>query len=1049
MPPPLKNEDAILLDINAKIKREMNLIQGFQALKKNTANADVIQRCNTQIRETQSNIDYLNETLKKVSLLRSANSSAPLADPLLSPSTFDGRPTYSRLDLVKYDCPSLGHKIQHMLQQLQFKLQVENQYKQANEKILNLYLQGGDKLSSSAAEDGLLLSDQRIQLLNKSLKKYNNMYIDVEDAVRESDIMSIPKHARKPLDGKLTVGITCIRDVDHASSANVKRLETFLSIKIDDVEKARSRPSRTDRWTEEYVIDVDKGHELELVVYDKSGPTLIPVAFNWILLSDVTEEIRKRKVAQEMGESGWLSALNLQLASSSAPVPVGPASAGAPPSATTDIYAVRSSSPVKVSQPSQSPHDEPKVLINTWLSLEPVGQILINIAFEKSNVSKKQFMGALGRQGAIRQKKEEVYEQHGHQFVQKQFYNIMCCALCGDFLRYTGYQCQDCKFLCHRKCYQKVVTRCSEKSNVDMDDESRLNHRIPHRFEPVTNHGTKWCCHCGYILPWGRKNAKKCLECGIMSHTHCTHLVPDFCGMTMEMANTILTTIKSTRAPNQPKLPAVPKPVRYAEKSRVPAPVAPDSRAKSSPDSGSLDDEEPMFSVQLPTHALNHQQYPVTNQKKALAVAPPTLAPLRLPDPNDKSRRINHLDDHPAYINTPKAPQTKPVDVFADFNYENESSRLRLGPGDAAGPASSASLVQDPQPFPVSSNSQQPKSKRRRRKVGLDDFQFLAVLGKGNFGKVMLAESRHTLSLCAIKVLKKDFIVENDELESVKLEKRVFLTANKERHPFLLNLHCCFQTENRIYFVMEYISGGDLMWHIQKSRFSAKRAKFYACEVLLGLKHFHANGIVYRDLKLDNILLTIKGHIKIGDFGLCKEDMWYKRTTGTFCGTPEFMAPEIIAGTPYDRSVDWWAFGVLLFQMLLCQSPFKGDDEDEIFNAIEHDDVRYPISMPRQTVLVLQALLTKDPAQRLGSSERDALDIMEHEYFSDVDFDDIYHMRIPPPYLPEISSEHDFSNFDQEFTSETPRLTPVDTVLTSEMQEQFRGFSHISEFATI
>lgn len=248
---------------------------------------------------------------------------------------------------------------------------------------------------------------------------------------------------------------------------------------------------------------------------------------------------------------------------------------------------------------------------------------------------------------------------------------------------------------------------------------------------------------------------------------------------------------------------------------------------------------------------------------------------------------------------------------------------------------------------------------------------------------------------------------------------------------------------------MEYVSGGDLMWHIQKSRFSAKRAKFYACEVLLALKYFHDNGIIYRDLKLDNILLTTQGHIKIGDYGLCKENMWYKNTTGTFCGTPEFMAPEIIAGKPYDRSVDWWAFGVLMFQMLLCQSPFKGDDEDDIFNAIEHDDVRYPISMPRQTVLVLQALLTKEASQRLGSSERDALEIMEHPYFLDVNFDDVLNLRIQPPYLPEISSEHDYSNFDQEFTSETPRLTPVETVLTSEMQEQFRGFSHISDDAPV
>lgn len=261
---------------------------------------------------------------------------------------------------------------------------------------------------------------------------------------------------------------------------------------------------------------------------------------------------------------------------------------------------------------------------------------------------------------------------------------------------------------------------------------------------------------------------------------------------------------------------------------------------------------------------------------------------------------------------------------------------------------------------------------RRKRKVGLDDFNFLAVLGKGNFGKVMLAEEKASSSLYAIKVLKKEFIIENDEIESTQSEKRVFQSATQERHPFLLGLHSCFQTETRVYFVMEYVSGGDLMLHIQKKQFTLRQAKFYACEVLLALQYFHSKGIIYRDLKLDNILLGLDGHVRVADYGLCKEEMWYGNTTSTFCGTPEFMAPEvspfwtahaaardmtdfqILLEQRYGRAVDWWAFGVLTYEMLLGQSPFKGDDEDEIFDAILEDEPLYPITMPRDAVSLLQ-----------------------------------------------------------------------------------------------
>ncbi|EGV64113.1 Serine/threonine kinase [Yamadazyma tenuis] len=1072
----------VLDDIRAKIDRETKLIQGFQSLKRTTTNSEVIQRCNNQIRETQSNIDYLQETLSKLSLQQKQQSEQP-------PQQQNGhRPVYSRFDLIKYDGPSLGHRIQYMVQQLQFKLQVENQYKAANEKISQLYLMDGDKSSSIAAEGGRVESDQRIQLLNKALKRYQDMHIDVEEVTRDMEMMNTPKYARRPLSGKLYVTITCVRDIDHiASPMFSKRPESLVCVKVDDVERAKTKPSRNGKWNEEFVIDIDKSHELELAVYDKSGSALVPVAVAWALLSDIAEELRKKKVAND-GNEGWVTA-----SAASASDYQGPGSGnafGAGANSGTGSYgdSFGSSNPVPVpSPPVQSTSDSPRVSVSTWINLEPVGQMLVTLSFDKSNSSRKQFMGALGRQGAIRAKKEEVFDQHGHQFVQKQFYNIMCCSLCGEFLRYTGFQCQDCRLLCHRKCYQKVVTKCISKSSADLDsDEAKLNHRIPHRFEPTANRGTKWCCHCGYILPWGRKNVRKCTECGVMCHTQCTHLVPDFCGMSMDMANKILSTIKSTPKPT----PKATKPLKSRTGFPPMEPINLGHKALSSVSSdtsGSGSTAVAAPPVSPYQHSLpptpQHHQFPQHYEKSGGSTEQIGRGVDKFGDPYDEQDRFNHTlptaipdqyqvpvstSEHP-YKSQARRPPPPPLqqqqqqEFPGDYTFMSTKSEELLAQPEPSNPFAPEEFDYTHQPEKYASqvpeqlvpaekkekSSPHKASRRRRKKVGLDDFQFLAVLGKGNFGKVMLAESRHTNNLCAIKVLKKDFIVENDEAESVKSEKRVFLTANKEMHPFLLNLHCCFQTENRIYFVMEYISGGDLMWHIQNSRFSAKRAKFYACEVLLGLKHFHDNGIVYRDLKLDNILLTSKGHIKIGDYGLCKENMWHKSTTGTFCGTPEFMAPEIVSGKEYTRSVDWWAFGVLLFQMLLCQSPFKGDDEDEIFNAIEHDDVKYPISMPRQTVLILQALLTKDPSMRLGSSERDALEIMEHPYFADVNFDDILSCNIQPPYLPELTSEHDYSNFDKEFTSETPRLTPVDTVLTSEMQEQFRGFSHVSDDAAV
>ncbi|XP_076873010.1 protein kinase C, eta, b [Brachyhypopomus gauderio] len=328
-------------------------------------------------------------------------------------------------------------------------------------------------------------------------------------------------------------------------------------------------------------------------------------------------------------------------------------------------------------------------------------------------------------------------------------------------------------------------------------------------------------------------------------------------------------------------------------------------------------------------------------------------------------------------------------------------------------------------------------------RLGLGDFIFLQLLGKGSFGKVMLARMNSGEKVFAVKILKKDVILQDDDVEATMTEKRVLSLAH--RHPYLTHLYHCFQTTDRLFFVMEFVNGGDLMFHIQKSRrFEEARARFYAAEITSALMFLHSEGIIYRDLKLDNVLLDKDGHCKLADFGMCKEGVLDGARTSTFCGTPDYIAPEIILEEPYGASVDWWAMGVILYEMLSGHAPFEAETEDELFECILRDEVIYSSWLSNEAEDALRGFLNKSPLCRLGCVERDGGEeaIIAHPFFKGLDWEKLNKRELEPPFKPRIKSSEDVNNFDPDFTQEEPTLTPIEDTLSPLNQDDFSGFSY-------
>ncbi|ESO89925.1 hypothetical protein LOTGIDRAFT_124219, partial [Lottia gigantea] len=340
------------------------------------------------------------------------------------------------------------------------------------------------------------------------------------------------------------------------------------------------------------------------------------------------------------------------------------------------------------------------------------------------------------------------------------------------------------------------------------------------------------------------------------------------------------------------------------------------------------------------------------------------------------------------------------------------------------------------------------------QQISLDDFEMLRVIGRGSYAKVLQVEHKKTKRIYAMKVIKKELVNDDEDIDWVQTEKHVFETATN--YPFLVGLHSCFMTASRLFFVIEFVNGGDLMFHMQRQRrLPEEHARFYAAEICLALNFLHERGIVYRDLKLDNVLLDSEGHIKLTDYGMCKEGLGNGETTGTFCGTPNYIAPEILRGEDYDFSVDWWALGVLMFEMLAGRSPFDvvgnadnpdQNTEDYLFQIILEKTIRIPRSLSVKAASILKGFLNKNPVERLGCHPGTGFeDIKSHSFYRSINWELLSQKQIAPPYKPTIRNDRDLEHFDPAFTNEPVVLTPDDPKVIDKIdQSEFEGFEYVN-----